>query len=156
LSHKDCKWFRGAINIDQFYSHETFDIDELEEMNEGKPVFRDIYFRNIKLETQAGNAVYMPGLPESYGACHIQYYHLAKVGKESAIVAGQSNNQFRYNLSRADMSRVAGGKPVKLSNGNYKAKHFDISLNQYVRVIYYEKVENKTKYKIVVTMYPYK
>ena len=59
----------------------------------------------------------MSGLPESYGACHIQYYHLAKVGKESAIVDGQSNNQFRYNLSRADMSRVAGGKPVNYLMG---------------------------------------
>lgn len=62
--HKDCRWFRGAIYIDQFYSHEDFDTDMPEEVNEGTSILRNITFRNIELETVAGNAVYLTGLPE--------------------------------------------------------------------------------------------
>lgn len=65
LSHKDCRWFRGAIYIDQFYSHETFDANKTEEFNEGTSIIRDITFKNIILDTIAGNAVYLTGLPES-------------------------------------------------------------------------------------------
>lgn len=63
--HKDCKWFRGAIYIDQFYSHEVFDPDTLEEVDEGTSTIRDISFCNIELHTVAGNAIYMSGLPEN-------------------------------------------------------------------------------------------
>lgn len=98
---------------------------------------------------------------KQYGACHIQYYHLAVPGKKSAVVDGQKKSQFSRDLTRAEMADIAanviaGGKSTKLSNGNYKAEYFDISLNQYVRVIYYTKVEDRKTYKYVVTMYPYK
>lgn len=63
--HQDCRWFRGAINIDQFYSHEEFDPDKPEEVNEGTSVIRNIYFKNIVLDTHGGNAIFMAGLPES-------------------------------------------------------------------------------------------
>ncbi len=63
--HEDCRWFRGAINIDQFYSHEDFDPDTLEAVNEGTSTIRNISFRNIALKTVAGNAIYMVGLPEN-------------------------------------------------------------------------------------------
>lgn len=63
--HEDCRWFRGAINIDQFYSHEDFDPDTLEAVNEGTSTIRNISFRNITLKTVAGNAIYMVGLPEN-------------------------------------------------------------------------------------------
>lgn len=63
--HKDCRWFRGAINIDQFYSHEDFDPDNLEEVNDGTATIRNISFHNIELFTVAGNAIYMVGLPEN-------------------------------------------------------------------------------------------
>jgi len=66
LEFSDCRWFRGAINIDQFYSHEIFDVDKAEEMNDGTPVIQDIYFKNILLDTYAGNAIYLAGLPESH------------------------------------------------------------------------------------------
>jgi exo-poly-alpha-galacturonosidase len=65
LEHEDCEWFRGAINIDQFYSHIEYDADRLEEVNEGTSIIRNISFRNIVLDTYAGNAVFMAGLPES-------------------------------------------------------------------------------------------
>jgi exo-poly-alpha-galacturonosidase len=80
LSHKDCEWFRGAINIDQFYSHVTFDVNKQEEVNEGTPVFRDIVFKNIKLETKTGNAIYLTGLPES-PLENIQMENVDAIGK---------------------------------------------------------------------------
>lgn len=63
--HKDCRWFRGAIYVDQFYSHETFDVDAAEPVDEGTAVIRDITFKDIELETIGGNAIYLAGLPES-------------------------------------------------------------------------------------------
>lgn len=65
LEHKDCEWFRGAVYIDQFYSHISFDADKSEEVNEGTSTIRDIIFRNIRLDTLTGNAIYLTGLPES-------------------------------------------------------------------------------------------
>lgn len=62
--HHDCKWFRGAIYIDQFYSHDEVDENTLMPVDEGTPVIRNIVFSNIDLKTVAGNAVYIVGLPE--------------------------------------------------------------------------------------------
>lgn len=63
--HKDCRWFRGAIYLDGFYGCETFDADTPIEVNEGTPVVDGIYFKDITLDTVAGNAIYLCGLPES-------------------------------------------------------------------------------------------
>ncbi len=60
----DTRWFRGAIYADGFYGDEEFDADTPIEVNEGTPVVDGIYFKNISLETIAGNAVYLCGLPE--------------------------------------------------------------------------------------------
>lgn len=65
LEYKDCRWFRGAIYIDQFYSHETFDVNAAEEYGDGTAEIRNITFKNIDLNTMAGNAAYFAGLPES-------------------------------------------------------------------------------------------
>ncbi|MFV0343003.1 MAG: glycosyl hydrolase family 28 protein [Anaerocolumna sp.] len=65
LSHKDCKWFRGAIYIDQFYGKEPFDPNEAEEFDESTTIMRDITFKNIIVDTITGNAIYLTGLPES-------------------------------------------------------------------------------------------
>lgn len=64
LEHTDCKWFRGALLIDEFYSHDNFNVMEKEEINEGTSLIRDIYFENMTLETVAGNAIYLTGLAE--------------------------------------------------------------------------------------------
>lgn len=61
---KDCEWFRGAIYIDQFYSHVTFDVDAKEEITDATPVIRNILIENITTETVTGNAIYLTGLPE--------------------------------------------------------------------------------------------
>ena len=63
--HHDCRWFRGAIYIDQFYSHENIDPLNMEPIDEGTPIIRNITFRNCKAKTIAGNAVFIAGLPES-------------------------------------------------------------------------------------------
>lgn len=65
IEHKDCRWFRGAIYIDQFYSHEIFNPEEMEEISDGTAKIKDILFKNIELDTVAGNAIYLTGLPES-------------------------------------------------------------------------------------------
>lgn len=61
---KDCKWFRGAVYIDQFYSHDVFDTENKETPDGGTPLIRDITFENVTTETAAGNAIYLVGLPE--------------------------------------------------------------------------------------------
>lgn len=62
--HKDCRWFRGAINIDQFYSHEEFDPHAPRPVTDATPVIRDVTLRNIVSDTVAGRAVFLAGLPE--------------------------------------------------------------------------------------------
>lgn len=62
--HEACKWFRGALYIDQFYGYDTFDVDKKEQITEGTPKIRNIFMKNIQTETVAGHAVYIVGLPE--------------------------------------------------------------------------------------------
>ena len=64
--HHDCKWFRGGINVDMFYSVEDIDCHTPYPIDEGTPTFRNITFQNIDLETVGGNAIYISGLPESH------------------------------------------------------------------------------------------
>lgn len=66
LEHRDCRWFRGAICIDQFYSHEAYDPDTPLPIDEGTPVIRSIVLRDIQSETIAGNAIFLQGLPERH------------------------------------------------------------------------------------------
>lgn len=63
--HSDCKWFKGAIYIDQFYSHDNPDLEEFMPINEGTSKISNITFKNIVIDTIGGNAVYLSGLPES-------------------------------------------------------------------------------------------
>lgn len=60
----DTQWFRGALYIDGFYGEKEFDPELPAEVNEGTPVVDGIYFKDITIETVAGNAVYLCGLPE--------------------------------------------------------------------------------------------
>ncbi len=64
--YEDTQWFRGAIYVDQFYGHETFDPDAPEPVDEGTPVIRSICFSNITIETLTGNAIYLAGLAERW------------------------------------------------------------------------------------------
>lgn len=85
-SQKDCRWFRGAVYIDQFYSHETFDTEHGEPVDEGTAVIRGITFENVDTETTAGNAVYLVGLPEQ---CleDIRLSHVHAAGKTGMVAA---------------------------------------------------------------------
>ena len=60
----DCKWFRGAINIDQFYGVDEVDLDRAQPIDEGTPAIRHILLENLSVDTTAGCAVYVCGLPE--------------------------------------------------------------------------------------------
>lgn len=63
--HSDCRWFRGAIYIDQFYGIESPQVNIEENITEATPTIRDITFKNIELETVGGNAIYICGLLEN-------------------------------------------------------------------------------------------
>ena len=60
----DTKWFRGALYADGFYGEAEFDADTPAEINEGTPVVDGVYMKNITVDTIAGNAIYLCGLPE--------------------------------------------------------------------------------------------
>lgn len=64
LEYQDCKWFRGALMIDQFYSHDSFDIEKEEIVSETTPSIKNIQFENITVDTLATTVVYLVGLPE--------------------------------------------------------------------------------------------
>lgn len=66
LEHRDCRWFRGAIYIDQFYSHEEYDPNAPQPIDEGTPIIRNIVLRDVESETIAGNAIFLQGLPEQH------------------------------------------------------------------------------------------
>lgn len=66
MEHQDCRWFRGAIYIDQFYSHDKYDPETAEAVNDGTSIIENITFRNIESSTVAGNAVFLMGLPEQH------------------------------------------------------------------------------------------
>ncbi len=79
----DTKWFRGAIYVDGFYGSEEFDPDTPAEVNEGTPAVYGIYFKDITVDTAAGRAVYMCGLPESI---------ITNVSLENVKAKGVGNN----------------------------------------------------------------
>ena len=63
--HHDCRWFRGALYVDEFYSVEEFDENSAMPVGEGTPHIRNVHFKNIDTRTVAGNAVFITGLVES-------------------------------------------------------------------------------------------
>lgn len=66
LEYKDTKWFRGAIYLDGFYGSGEFDADNAEAIDDGTPIIEDIYFKDLDVETVAGNVIYLYGLPERH------------------------------------------------------------------------------------------
>ncbi|MBS1368453.1 MAG: glycoside hydrolase family 28 protein [Lentisphaeria bacterium] len=75
MHYSDCRWFRGALYVDQYYSTDDPDMNAEEPVDEGTPRIRDIFFENISLETRTGNAVYLAGLPE----CPLENIHLKNI-----------------------------------------------------------------------------
>ena len=64
--HTDTQYFRGALYIDGFYGDKEFDAETPLPVNEGTPIIEDIYFKDITVDTIAGNAIYFCGLPEMH------------------------------------------------------------------------------------------
>lgn len=62
--YEDTQYFRGAIYADGFYGYKEFNADIPLEVNDSTPVVDGIYFKNITIDTIAGNAIYLCGLPE--------------------------------------------------------------------------------------------
>ncbi len=58
------QWFRGAIYMDAFYGCVSFDADTPMPLSEGTATVENITFRDISVNTVAGYAVYICGLPE--------------------------------------------------------------------------------------------
>lgn len=85
--HDMTKWFKGAINVDQFYGVDGFQPDESLPVTEGTPVIRDIAFRNINIDTVRGYAVYLCGLPES----HLRNIRLEGITASAPYAVSQSN-----------------------------------------------------------------
>ncbi len=110
--HKDCKWFRGAINIDMFYSHDEFDIITPKTVDDGTSIIRNVLMKNISVETVAGNAVYLAGLPESLlrditfenvkgaGKYGMKAYHVKNLNLRNIEVNAQEEEDYIfYNVS---------------------------------------------------------
>lgn len=62
--YTDTKWFRGALYADGFYGEDEFNPDGKKEISEGTPIVDGVYMKNITVDTIAGNAIYLYGLPE--------------------------------------------------------------------------------------------
>ncbi len=63
--HMDCKWFRGGIYVDSYYSNDEIATDK-QPVTEETPLIRNITFRDAMVNTCGGNAVYISGLPEMH------------------------------------------------------------------------------------------
>ncbi len=110
--HRDTRWFRGAIYVDQYYHLETFDPDESHPVTEGTPVIRNITFRNIVLDTATGNAIFLAGLPEA---------PLENITLENVTALGKTGMK-AYNINGLHMKNVSvsarEGEAVMLHNVN--------------------------------------
>lgn len=61
--HRDCRWYRGAIDVQAFYGLETVDAATPAPVDAGTPAFRRIRFRDCSVAA-TGTAVHLVGLPE--------------------------------------------------------------------------------------------
>ena len=94
--HQDCRWFRGAILVDQFYSHDDYDFEQANPADEGTALIRDIVFKNIETDTKAGNAIFLAGLPEQYLE-NISLINVKAHGK-TGMIAGNIQGLVMENL----------------------------------------------------------
>ena len=103
----DCKWFKGAIYVDCYYSQE--EIDEKEKtVDEGTPFIKNVTFRNAVVETCGGNAVYLCGLPEK---------HLENITLENVSASGKRGMKAYY---------IDGLKMKNVKVSAREGKDFDI------------------------------
>lgn len=108
--HHDCEWFRGALYIDNFYSHRNFEPHQPEPRDEGTPAIRNVLFENITLDTVGGNAIYLTGLPES-PLENIRLVNVAAMGKHGFV----ANNVRGLILDRVTVD-AREGKAMRFVN----------------------------------------
>lgn len=104
--YSDTRWFRGALYVDGFYGEEEFDADACMPVDEGTPAVDGIYFKDITVDTVAGNAVYLCGLPE----CPFKNVYLENVtahGKYGMKVKNIDNLQLINTDVTGDMDEEA-------------------------------------------------
>lgn len=107
----DTRWFRGALYVDGFYSHETFDLNAAAQIDEGTPVIDGIFFRDISVRTISGNVIYIAGLPEmpiknvtmenitAHGKYGMKLYHIdGLVMKNITVTADEGEEIEKYHV----------------------------------------------------------
>lgn len=77
--HSDCKWFRGGIYVDSYYSNDEISTAK-QPVTEETPLIKNVTFKNAKVDTCGGNAVYISGLPEMHCE-NITLENITAVGK---------------------------------------------------------------------------
>jgi len=87
---QDCRWFKGAINIDMFYSHDKTGTDEKIPRTAETPCIRNVLIKNISVDTFAGNAIFLNGLPEQYLE-NITLDHITAIAKNGMKVNNVNN-----------------------------------------------------------------
>ena len=105
----DSQYSRGALYVDQFYGDAKLDTRQARPKDEGTPLIRNVLFQNITLDTVAGNAIYLAGLPES-PLENIRLENVTAIGKHG-FIANNVNGLVLNNVS------------VEASDGN--AMRFD-------------------------------
>ena len=89
----DTKWFRGAIYLDGFYGVDDPDIKTPAPIDDGTPVVDGIVFKDITLETSAGNAVYLCGLPERPFK-NVRFENVKAKGKTGSVIENIEGLEF--------------------------------------------------------------
>jgi polygalacturonase len=93
----DSQYSRGALYVDQFYGAAKFDPHQARPKDESTPTIRNVLFQNIKLDTVAGNAIYLTGLPEN-PLENIRLENVTAVGKHG-FIANNVNGLILNNVS---------------------------------------------------------
>ena len=81
---KSCKWFKGALYLDNYYGEDIVDHEVMQEVSDSTPTIRNITFQNISIYTEEGYAVYIAGLPES-NARNICLNNIRAVGRNGLL-----------------------------------------------------------------------
>lgn len=107
---RDSQYSRGALYVDQFYGDAKSDPHQARPKDETTPLIRNVLFQNITLDTVAGNAIYLTGLPES-PLENIRLDNVTAIGKHGFI----ANNVSSLILNRVFVE-ARDGKAMSFDN----------------------------------------
>lgn len=93
----DSQYSRGALYVDQFYGDAKFDPHQTKPKDETTPLIRNVLFQNITLDTVAGKAIYLTGLPES-PLENIRLENVTAIGRHG-FIANNVNGLMLNNVS---------------------------------------------------------